>query len=39
VTRREKTVSLAAQLEQNTIKLMGKKQAISLKDQFKFMDS
>ena len=39
VTKREKAISLAAQLEANTIKLVGKKQAISLKDQFKFMDS
>jgi hypothetical protein len=32
-------VSLATQLEENSLKLLGQKKAISLKDQFKFMES
>jgi hypothetical protein len=36
--KREK-VSLATQLEESSLKIMGKKKPISLKDQFKFLDS
>jgi hypothetical protein len=32
-------VSLATQLEENSLKLLGQKKVISLKDQFKFMES
>lgn len=36
--RRDK-VSLAAQLDESTLKLFNDKKAISLKDQFRFMES